>query len=116
MIESKGIQKDHFVIELFGLDPNILNKQPLLFKKLDQFSAKLQLTVVNRFFHTFNPLGLTCVYVLAESHLAVHTWPERGYLHIDLFTCSSQTDFLKVKRYIKEIFRTKNYKLKRINY
>lgn len=39
--------------------------------------------------HTFCPQGITAVAMLAESHLAVHTWPERGYVAIDIFTCGA---------------------------
>ena len=35
----------------------------------------------------FEPQGLTAFCLLSESHLAVHTWPERDYVGIDLFTC-----------------------------
>ena len=41
----------------------------------------------------FDPQGVTGVAVLAESHLAIHTWPELGYAAIDAFTCG-RTDAL----------------------
>jgi len=44
--------------------------------------------VVNR----FEPEGVTAVALLAESHLAIHTWPSAGYAAADLFTCSQKTD------------------------
>lgn len=40
----------------------------------------------------FQPHGITCVLVLAESHLVVSTWPEHKLAHIDLFTCRADTD------------------------
>jgi S-adenosylmethionine decarboxylase proenzyme len=45
-------------------------------------------TIVNASFHEFSPQGLSGVLVIAESHLAVHTWPEHGVACVDLFTCS----------------------------
>jgi S-adenosylmethionine decarboxylase len=44
--------------------------------------------VVERRVHQFVPIGKTVFYVLEESHLSIHTWPESGYLHLDLVTCS----------------------------
>lgn len=41
---------------------------------------------------TFQPHGVTCVLVLAESHLTVSTWPEHALAHIDLFTCRAHID------------------------
>lgn len=65
--------------------------------------GKLKLTKVNEFIHPFSPYGLTLVYVLSESHLAIHTWPERKVLHIDLVTCS-KLDRREVEGAIKSIF------------
>ena len=45
-------------------------------------------TVVDSTFHEFSPYGLSGMVVLAESHLAVHTWPEHASVCVDLFSCS----------------------------
>src|ERR1044071_51886 len=38
--------------------------------------------------HCFSPSGgITGVAVLAESHISIHTWPERAYAAIDVFMC-----------------------------
>lgn len=39
--------------------------------------------------HHFSPQGVTIVATLSESHLAIHTWPERGEFAADLFHCAS---------------------------
>lgn len=45
-------------------------------------------TVLDDNFHSFGEKeGCTGVIVLAESHISVHTWPERGYAAVDVFTC-----------------------------
>jgi S-adenosylmethionine decarboxylase len=44
-------------------------------------------TVIDVCVHRFSPRGVTAVATLAESHLAVHTWPELGYFAADLFYC-----------------------------
>ena len=47
------------------------------------------LTPVGELFHRFPPPGgVTGVVLLAESHLAVHTWPERGAVTIDAYVCN----------------------------
>ncbi|RKN50429.1 S-adenosylmethionine decarboxylase family protein [Micromonospora endolithica] len=40
----------------------------------------------------FQPHGVTCVLVLAESHIVVTTWPEFELAHIDVFTCRADSD------------------------
>ena len=55
------------------------------------------LTVVGRLFHAFldaagNPAGVTGTVVLAESHLAVHTWPEVRGVTLDIYVCNFSRD------------------------
>ena len=55
------------------------------------------LTVVGRLFHTFHdasgqPAGVTGTVVLAESHLAVHTWPEIASVTLDVYVCNFSGD------------------------
>jgi S-adenosylmethionine decarboxylase len=49
-------------------------------------------TIVNSVFHHFNPHGVSGAVIIAESHLAIHTWPEYGYAAVDIFTCGTQVD------------------------
>jgi S-adenosylmethionine decarboxylase len=51
------------------------------------------LTPVQVLFHTFPPPGgVTGVVLLAESHLAVHTWPELGAVTLDAYVCNLGQD------------------------
>ncbi len=115
-MSGKAIHRRHVIAELEGLDSRLLNDKAALQKKLDALSERLNLTVVNRFSHVFNPFGLTIVYVLAESHLAVHSWPENGYIHLDLFTCSPKTNLSNFEREIKMLFDATAYKIRKVRY
>lgn len=48
----------------------------------------LPLTVVSLGKHEFTNNGFTKFWVLSESHLVIHSWPEHGFIHLDLMTCS----------------------------
>ena len=37
--------------------------------------------------HKFEPHGVTAIALLAESHISIHTWPEKGIAVCDVFTC-----------------------------
>jgi len=50
------------------------------------------LTVVGDAFHQFEPQGVTGTVLLAESHLAIHTWPECGFVTVDVYVCNLLTD------------------------
>jgi spermidine synthase/S-adenosylmethionine decarboxylase len=56
-----------------------------------------QLTVVGRLFHPFRDgrgaaAGVTGAVVLAESHLAIHTWPEIAAVTLDIYVCNFSDD------------------------
>ena len=61
--------------------------------------AAAELTAVGELFHRFAlapdtppPAGITGVVLLAESHLAVHTWPELGAVTLDVYVCNLGAD------------------------
>lgn len=64
-------------------------------------------TLLHIHLHTFTPSGgVSGVAVLAESHISVHTWPERGYAAFDIFMCGS-TDTRKALSVLKQAFAPK---------
>ena len=50
------------------------------------------LTIVGDRFFQFEPQGVTGTVLLAESHLAIHTWPESGFVTLDVYVCNYTTD------------------------
>ncbi|MBZ1348440.1 MAG: adenosylmethionine decarboxylase [Candidatus Nealsonbacteria bacterium] len=64
--------------------------------------------------HKFQPQGITGVVLLAESHLAIHAWPEWNYVAIDIFTCGGKTFPYKALDYLKKKFQPTKVKIKEI--
>lgn len=60
-------------------------------------------TIVQAVSHVYPGAGLTCVLILRESHAVLHTWPETGTVHIDIFSCSTR---LKSLEAIDELSRS----------
>ncbi|NVN12115.1 MULTISPECIES: adenosylmethionine decarboxylase [Nguyenibacter] len=47
-------------------------------------------TILHSHFHHFSPNGgVSGVVVLAESHISIHTWPERNFAAVDIFMCGA---------------------------
>jgi len=65
--------------------------------------------------HKFSPHGITGVIILAESHIAIHSWPEINYAAIDIFTCGKKSNPYKALEYLKKEFRPKKVKIREIN-
>jgi S-adenosylmethionine decarboxylase len=61
-------------------------------KSANLITESLGLNVVEKITHSFSPHGKTLVYILSESHLAIHTWPEKNIIHIDLVSCKVVTE------------------------
>lgn len=77
----------HVFADLFGCDPVCLDDRIGIESALTAAAAAAGATVVRSDVHHFEPFGITGVAVLAESHLAIHTWPEHAYVSVDIFTC-----------------------------
>ena len=92
----------HALLDLYGCDPEILNDKDRLEGLLAQTAVDLECTVVQQVFHTFAPHGVSGVVVIAESHLAIHTWPEHGFAAVDLFTCSDATELASLARLLRK--------------
>ena len=65
--------------------------------------------------HKFPGHGITGVLILAESHIAIHTWPEYDYLAIDVFTCGKASRPPRALDYLEEIFMPQETKIQRVN-
>jgi S-adenosylmethionine decarboxylase len=68
--------------------------------------------------HTFTPQGCTFLFLLSESHLSLHTFPERNYIAFDLYTCREYEDNLIYKNiyyYLVEQLKATDSKMKIID-
>jgi S-adenosylmethionine decarboxylase proenzyme len=72
------------------------------------------LHVLNSLEHRFEPVGLTYILLLSQSHLIVHTWPEYKTLILDLYVCSDDFDFESFIEKIVKISQAKEVKKTRV--
>ncbi len=71
-------------------------------------------TVLSRDFHVFSPNnGVSGVVVLAESHISIHTWPERRFAAVDIFMCGA-CDPMKAIPVLKAAFQPERITLQEI--
>src|SRR5437899_6544536 len=77
----------HLLLEMFDCDPDAINSLEAVKGALVEAAKRAQATIVDVVFHEFNPFGISGVVVIAESHLAIHTWPEYRYAAVDVFSC-----------------------------
>lgn len=81
----------HCILELYDCPAGLLNDQKHLRDAIRDAAIASKSTLLEEVQHSFTPQGVTALGLLAESHISVHTWPERGYAAADVFTCGEHT-------------------------
>jgi S-adenosylmethionine decarboxylase len=78
----------HLILECYGCDINALKNTGRLEQVLQESALAAKAIILHSYFHKFDRgEGVTGVVALSESHISVHTWPEHGYMAIDVFMC-----------------------------
>ena len=95
----------HLLIEMLDCDHDLLDDVQFVTDAMEEGARRAHATIVTSNFHRFNPHGVSGTVVIAESHLAIHTWPEYGYAAIDVFTCGEECDPYLAFEYIAEQFK-----------
>lgn len=95
----------HIIIDVYNINDNKkLKYKESIVEILDNITNKFNLNVVNKAFHQFDPVGVTGVYILAESHLSIHTFVEEKKVAMDLYSCKSLKNIDEIINYIQNIF------------
>ncbi|HEX9789141.1 MAG TPA: adenosylmethionine decarboxylase [Kiloniellales bacterium] len=89
-IERNGVRcaGTHLIIDLWGAErlDDLAHIEQTLRACVEAAGA----TLLHIHLHHFTPnMGVSGVAVLAESHISIHTWPERGYAALDVFMCGA---------------------------
>lgn len=80
----------HILLDLKGCNPELLDDLQFIQQSMVGAADEAGATIVGEKFHKFNPIGVTGIVAIAESHLCIHTWPEYGYAAVDIFTCGEE--------------------------
>jgi S-adenosylmethionine decarboxylase len=96
----------HYIVEASGCDPKIIGSiekvQQILVKAAEIAGAQVWSISFNR----FPPQGVSGVVVISESHISTHTWPEYGYVALDIYTCGKNVDPEKAVVFAVEAFES----------
>ncbi|WP_173931843.1 adenosylmethionine decarboxylase [Chelativorans sp. Marseille-P2723] len=87
-IEKDGVvcAGAHLIVDLY--EAKRLDDLPYIRRTLIDCVEAAGATLLHIHLHPFEPNGgVSGVAVLAESHISIHSWPERGYAALDIFMC-----------------------------
>ncbi|WP_109434070.1 MULTISPECIES: adenosylmethionine decarboxylase [Aquimarina] len=104
----------HILMEFYECSDTILNKLDVLEESMNEAANVAGATIIKSVFHQFAPQGVTGVVVVAESHLAIHTWPEHGYAAVDFFTCNTDMDYLTSYQLLAKALKSKVHNFKSV--
>ena len=91
----------HILFTLKGCPSNLLDDEGWIRDTLYMASKECNSTLLAMHSHKFEPQGVTGIVMLAESHISIHTWPEKGMAVCDIFTCGDHTDPKKGVEWMK---------------
>lgn len=98
-MEALGQQ---LLVELHGCEPATLREVDAVRQAVLAAARAGGATVIAEVFHHFSPFGVSGVVVIAESHVAIHTWPEHRYAAADVFTCGQTLHPGRVQQVLAE--------------
>ncbi len=101
----------HYIIEVFGVPHDRLQDHLALQPLVDNFVERAHLQVIARMHHDFPPHGCTILFVLTASHLAVHSWPEYNYVHLDLLMCKQHERPVDFPTIIGDCFHSHDFRI-----
>ncbi len=87
----------HLVVDAWQAPAELLNNPEAIKQGLLEAVKAGEATLIDLCVHQFSPHGVTATATLAESHIAIHTWPEYGYFAADLFFCGAGKPKVAIK-------------------
>ncbi|MFN4227697.1 MAG: adenosylmethionine decarboxylase [Candidatus Ratteibacteria bacterium] len=88
-VPPKGV---HIILDLYDCSNiSTLNSVEEIEKILKISVEKANATLIDIKVHKFSPYGISGFALISESHISIHTWPEKKYVGVDIYTCGNKT-------------------------
>ena len=93
MFQDMSSSGKHLICDFKKITNNKLLNDKLALKLLcKNLCMENNYTILGEIDHEFHPYGCSFILLLSESHLSVHTFPERNHISFDLYTCRQYDD------------------------
>ena len=89
---SREHQNFTYTFDISQASANLLNNEQHCTEVIQKMIVAAGMTEIQTITHQFSPQGVSVVTLLAESHIALHTWPELGTGYVTLTTCKRPGD------------------------
>ena len=78
----------HVLAEYFSCPYSLIDDTKAVERILKEELSSGGFSMVDIVTKSFDPIGITCIAILEQSHISVHTYPETGHVSLDIFHCS----------------------------
>ena len=97
----------HIYADIYDLNFEEVSDTKLLQRALEDAIQACGAQICGSVTKAFEPHGFTCLYLLAESHASLHTYPERRAIFFDAFTCGTPDPRIMLKHFVKAFRRAR---------
>lgn len=104
----------HLILEAYGCRKDKLADMGVISRSLDAYPAQLDMTkIMPPYVFTYHGAveddwGVSGIVLIAESHISIHTFPDKGFVTLDIFSCR-EFDVDEAISYFCEIFEPESY-------
>lgn len=77
----------HYLWDIYDVNAALISYEHLVKEQMEYLHSLTGLTQLGQQYKQFDPIGVTGILLLSESHMSIHTWPEHNYAAIDIFSC-----------------------------
>jgi S-adenosylmethionine decarboxylase len=104
----------HIAVDVWGVDFEKLNDAEFLTNHMVEAADVCGATVLSVQSKKFEPQGATVLVMLSESHISIHTYPEKGFAALDCYTCGETVDPQLAIDYLVSILKPERFYAKKI--
>jgi S-adenosylmethionine decarboxylase len=101
----------HFMLDGYGCNKKMLEDKEALVRMLESIPVAMGMHTISTPLvvevgpkNRKDPGGLSGFVLIAESHISFHTFPSRGFVTIDVYTCQNDMDTEKLKQQFIDAF------------
>jgi S-adenosylmethionine decarboxylase len=110
----------HLMLDGYGCNQDLLQDIGLIYNFLDECPERIKMTkIMPPYVFRYEGIkpedwGISGFVLIAESHISIHTFPEKGYLSLDIFSCK-HFEIEDTIVYLKETFQMSKYEHNLLN-
>jgi S-adenosylmethionine decarboxylase len=109
MFNNRVTSGKHMICDIKGIENiELLNSSKGLKNMLTNICTKYNFEVLQEISYEFTPQGCSILFLLSESHISIHTFPEKNHMSLDLYTCreyEDNTEYQEIYTFLLETLR-----------